>query len=219
MIFCTGYKYQYPFLLTDGGAMVNQKTDQRENLMAKNVDERERNDGNPQLDDTRNVDSVLPRVNLLEDEDVVGKDTEQGHLPPLYKHIFHARYPTLGFIGACKIVLPFLLFHYQAQLFLSVLEGKRQLPPPEQMLLESREEVVKARNSGIPLKYLHRLAANQWEYNQWLADTTGIEPLAPTFAKIYDATRDYRNIDPVLYRRLMFRILNREEFEVTGEVL
>ncbi|XP_018420313.1 PREDICTED: flavin-containing monooxygenase FMO GS-OX-like 4 [Nanorana parkeri] len=212
MLFCTGYKYHYPFLLTDSGVMVNQKMDQRENLMPTNVDELKKE--NPQLNETLNVESDLPRVNLLEDEAIVGTDVEQGHLPPLYKHLFHARYPTLGFIGACKIVIPFPLFHCQVQFFLSVLEGKCQLPPPEEMLLESREEVVKTRNSGIPLKYLHRLAANQWEYNQWLADTTGFEPLAPVLVKIFEATQDHRNIDPLLYRRLMFRILNREEFEM-----
>ncbi|XP_073479005.1 uncharacterized protein [Aquarana catesbeiana] len=213
MIFCTGYKYNYPFLLTGNGVVVNQKTGQRDKLTRKNVDKLEE-----LASEKLNVKSVLPRVDLLEDEDIVGTNGEQGHLPPLYKHLFHARFPTLGFIGAVKIVLPFPLFHCQAQFFLSVLEGKCQLPPPEEMLLESREEVLKTQNSGIPLKYLHRLAENQWEYKQWLADTAGFEPLAPVLVKIFEASRGCRSIDPALYRRLNFQVLNREEFEMKGEV-
>lgn len=227
MIFATGYKYNYPFLLTGSDTTTNQKIDKREKVVRKDVDGLEelgsgkgfkKNDENPQVNETLNVKSALPRVDLLEDEDIVGTNVEQGHLFPLYKHLIHARYPTLGFIGAVKIVIPFPLFHCQAQFFLSVLEGKFQLPPPEKMLLESREDVLKTQNSGIPLKYLHRLGTNQWEYNQWLADTAGFEPLAPVLSKMYEATRNFRNMDPALYRRLNFRILNREEFEMKGEV-
>ncbi|XP_072255478.1 uncharacterized protein [Pyxicephalus adspersus] len=199
LIFCTGYKYNYPFLLSDS----------KEELEYK-----ENNEENPQL----NVQLLCAKVDLLEDEDIVGTNVEQGHLLPLYKHLFHARYPTLGFIGACKIVVPFPFFHCQAQFFLSVLEGKCKLPPPEKMLVESREEVFEAQTSGIPLKYLHRLAGKQWEYNQWLANTARLEPLAPVLSKLYESTRSFRNLDPSLYRRLNFRILNREEFEVRGEL-
>ncbi|XP_040202694.1 flavin-containing monooxygenase FMO GS-OX4-like [Rana temporaria] len=227
LIFCTGYKYTYPFLLTGSNMMENQKIDQRDKMKRKNLDELielesgkgfKKNEENPQVNETLTVKSVLPRVDLLEDEDIVGTNGEQGHLPPLYKHLFHARYPTLGFIGAVKFVIPFSLFHCQAQFFLSVLGGKFQLPPPEEMLSESREEVLKTQNSGIPLKYLHRLGKNYWEYMQGLADTAGFEPLAPVLCKIFQACWNFKNIEPTLYRRLNFKLLNREEYEMKGEV-
>ncbi|PIO31992.1 hypothetical protein AB205_0115190, partial [Aquarana catesbeiana] len=160
LIFCTGYKYTYPFLLTSSYTMDNQKIDRRDKMKRKNVDKLmelksgkgfKKNEENSQVNETLTVKSVLPRVDLLEDEDIVGTNAEQGHYPPLYKHLFHARYPTLGFIGAVKFVLPFPLFHFQVQFFLFVLEGKFQLPPPDKMLSESREEVLKTQNSGIPL--------------------------------------------------------------------
>ncbi|KAM4035868.1 uncharacterized protein ACNLHF_014929 isoform 1-T2 [Anomaloglossus baeobatrachus] len=154
---------------------------------------------------------------FLEDEDVENPDLGKGHLPPLYKCLIHARYPTLGFIGACKIVVPFPLVHCQAQFFLLALEGKCPLPPPEQMLSESRQELIKHRASGLPLKYLYRLGQNQWEYNQWLADTAGLEPLAPVLRKLYEATRNFRGADPLVYRKINFKILNREEFEIKKE--
>ncbi|XP_073480265.1 uncharacterized protein [Aquarana catesbeiana] len=227
LIFCTGYKYTYPFLLTSSYTMDNQKIDQRDKMKRKNVDELielksgkgfQKYEENPQVNETFTVKSVLPRVDLLEDEDIVRTNGEQGHYPPLYKHLFHARYPTLGFIGAVKFVLPFPLFHFQVQLFLSVLEGKFQLPPPDKMLSESREEVLKTQNSGIPLKYLHRLGKRFLEYMQWLADAAGFEPLAPVLCKILQASWNFRNIEPTLYRRLNFQLLNREEYEMKGEV-
>ncbi|KAM9312132.1 uncharacterized protein PAF06_010042 [Gastrophryne carolinensis] len=171
LIFCTGYKYSYPFLLTRDHMMVN-KDVQEENRFEKHLQSNE-------YVECENLD----KRDLVEGENIVGPDVGQGHLPPLYKHLIHAHYPTLCFIGACKIVVPFPLFHCQAQFFLSVLEGKCQLPPPEQMLFESRQEVKYIEKSGIPLKYLHRLDTKQWEYNQWLAETAGFEPLAPVLGQ------------------------------------
>lgn len=232
LIICTGYKYNYPFLLTTSEP--EQKVDQIEKMMAENLEELAKlktmtnnGEGLAKLkfeegfnkngeNKPRNVKATRPGVDLLEDEEIVGTNKDLGHLLPLYKHLFHARYPTLGFIGVCKIVIPFPLFHCQAQFFLSVLEGKCQLPPPQTMLEESRQEVVKAKNVGIPLKYLHRLEMTQWEYNQWLADTAGFEPLAPVLSKMYEATRHFRKLDPDLYRTLDFHVLNREEFEMRG---
>ncbi|XP_044138807.1 flavin-containing monooxygenase FMO GS-OX-like 4 [Bufo gargarizans] len=155
---------------------------------------------------------------FLDGEDMESIDLGTGHLPPLYKHLIHARYPTLCFIGACKIVVPFPLVDCQAQFFLLVLEGKCPLPPPEQMLSESRTEFREHRNSGLPLKYLHRLGPRQWEYNRWLADTAGFEPLAPVLEKLYEAVREFRGVNPVTYRKRNFKILSREEFEMQTEV-
>ncbi|XP_073407740.1 uncharacterized protein [Dendrobates tinctorius] len=178
LIFCTGYKYNYPFFAS--GAEHGDVLD----------------------------------WGFLEGEDIESPDLGKGHLPPLYNQLIHARYPTLGFIGACKIVVPFPLVHCQAQFFLLVLEGKHPLPPPELMLSECRQELIKHRASGLPLKYLYRLGLNQWKYNQWLADTAGFEPLAPVLRKLYEVTRDFRGSNPIIYRRLNFKILNREEFEM-----
>ncbi|XP_069839715.1 uncharacterized protein [Dendropsophus ebraccatus] len=192
LIFCTGYRYNYPFFLP-----------------RRDVDDIT----NGEIPERRDVLDW----GFLEGEDMKRPDLGEGHMPPLYKHIIHARYPSLSFIGACKIVVPFPLVHCQAQFFLLVLEGKCPLPPVEQMLSESRKEYIDHRDFGLPLKYLHRLGLNQWEYNQWLADTAGFEPLAPVLGKLYEATREFRNANPLVYRELNFKVLNREKFEVDTE--
>ncbi|XP_056425069.1 uncharacterized protein LOC130366760 isoform X1 [Hyla sarda] len=192
LIFCTGYQYNYPFFLP--------KTPRRAG------------DG---LTDSEEVEyeDVLD-WGFLEGEDMDRPDRGEGHLLPIYKHLFHARYPTLCFIGACKIVLPFPFVDCQAQFFLLTLEGKCPLPPVEQMLSESRKEYIEHRNSGLPLKYLHLLGPDQFKYNRWLADTAGFEPLAPVLEKLYDAARECRSSNLLEFRKFNYRILNREEFEV-----
>ncbi|KAG8545713.1 hypothetical protein GDO81_020447 [Engystomops pustulosus] len=189
LIFCTGYKYHYPFFLPRTGI--------------SNGHVMERKD-------------VLD-WGFLDGEDIENPDQGKGHLPPLYKCLIHARYPTLGFIGACKIVIPFPFAHCQAQFFLEVLEGKCPLPPTEQMLSESRKELVEHRRAGLPLKYLYRLGDYQWEYAQWLADTANFEPLAPVLAKLFESTRDSRNSNLLMFRNLNYKILDNEEFEVRME--
>ncbi|KAM3924888.1 uncharacterized protein RB166_008259 [Leptodactylus fuscus] len=190
LIFCTGYKYHYPFLFPG--------TQTGEDTIHGEVVEHE----------------DLLDWGFLEGEDQESPDLGKGHLPPLYKHLIHARYPTLGFIGACKIVVPFPLVHCQAQFFLLVLEGKCPLPSPEKMLSEARKELLNHRNSGLSLKYLHRLGQNQWQYSRWLADTARFEPLAPVLAKLYEVTREFRNLNPVIYRNHNFKVLNREDYEM-----
>ncbi|XP_012808849.2 flavin-containing monooxygenase FMO GS-OX-like 4 isoform X2 [Xenopus tropicalis] len=191
LIFCTGYKYNYPFLVParSNGHLASSQ----ESLGANN---------NPQP------------FNLLEDDEFLGPDMGQGHLPPLYKHLIHARYPTLCFIGACKKVVPFPLFNCQALFFLAVLEGKCQLPRPSQMLSESREELKKHLRDGLPLKYLHRLERDQWKYNRCLEETAGFEPLPPVLEKIYEACKSFRKADPTSYRELNFQIVNKDQFRI-----
>ncbi|KAG8545714.1 hypothetical protein GDO81_020448 [Engystomops pustulosus] len=190
LIFCTGYKYHYPFFLPRTGISNGQVMERKDVL----------------------------DWGFLDGEDIENPDQGKGHLPPLYKRLIHARYPTLGFIGACKIVIPFPLVHCQAQFFLEVLEGKCPLPPTEQMLSESRKELVEHRRAGLPLKYLHRLGEKQWEYAQSLADTASFQPLAPVLAKLYEATREFRNSNPLMYRKLNFTILDREDFEMRTDL-
>ena len=47
---------------------------------------------------------------------------------PLYKHIFHLKYPSISFIGLPYSVVPFMLFEIQAYFVASVYTGKTLLP-------------------------------------------------------------------------------------------
>ncbi|XP_053320848.1 uncharacterized protein LOC128492350 [Spea bombifrons] len=220
MIFCTGYKYNYPFLVPEE----DDGMEGMQHLVSNGVEKEAEGLLEPlkdsKADDELNKEGFelcnkLSNMGLLDDE-LTMPDAGQGHLPPLYKHLIHARYPTLCFIGACKIVVPFPLFHCQALFCLAALEGKCPLPSPERMLSESREEFRRHLRSGVHPKYLHRLEANQWDYNQWLAETAGFEPLPPVLKKMYESCRQFRNINPVLYRDYKFDVVNREECRVSA---
>ncbi|OCT90590.1 flavin-containing monooxygenase FMO GS-OX-like 4 [Xenopus laevis] len=208
LIFCTGYKYSYPFLVPCEGKRCSEKT--ASNGHPESSKETLGANEHPQESRLSKEQSV----NLLEEEEFLGPDMGQGHIPPLYRHLIHARYPTLCFIGACKIVVPFPLFNCQVLFFLAVLEGKCQLPPPNKMLSESREELKKHLRDGLPLKYLHRLEREQWRYNHCLAETAGFEPLPPVLQSIYETCRSFRKADPTSYRGLNFQVLSKDQFRI-----
>ncbi|CAH2272697.1 flavin-containing monooxygenase FMO GS-OX4-like [Pelobates cultripes] len=227
LIFCTGYKYYYPFLMK-----------KKEPRMLKNTEE----NGETIVKECFESDSIMNRTGLLlatqeelesielmkckdrlelskkntnwfmMNDELVVPNEGQGHLPPLYKHLIHALYPTMCFIGACKIVLPFPLCHYQVLLFLAVLEGKCLLPSPEQMLSESLDELKNHLSLQLPLKFLHR--PDLWEYKHWLAETAGFEPLPPVMKKILETCKQWMEINPVSYRDFNFEVLSKDEFRV-----
>ncbi|KAM4675398.1 uncharacterized protein O3C94_008089 [Discoglossus pictus] len=236
LIFCTGYKYYYPFLLPEEGQIFIDDTQENGSLRGNRclLESEKKINGKGGLlkseVEQEISESILKRENgveggqkpstynlrLLEYNGVSLPDMGQGHLPPLYKHILHAHYPTMCFVGACKIVVPFPLFHCQALFFLAFLEGKCQLPPQEQILSESQEELMNYLSSGLAPKYLHRLEKCQWEYNRWLAKVGGFEPLPPVLDKLYEACSGFRKCNPILYRNINFEILSRDEFRVVS---
>uniref|UniRef100_A0A8C5MG73 Flavin-containing monooxygenase n=2 Tax=Leptobrachium leishanense TaxID=445787 RepID=A0A8C5MG73_9ANUR len=214
LIFCTGYKYCYPFLESKMDPRSLKDTEELVRVTLPNSLSRsglllETQNGHDACNDQL-------KEGMLAKDTIVIPDEGQGHLPPLYKHLIHARYPTLVFIGACKIVVPFPHVHCQALFFLAVLEGKCPLPSVEQMLSESYKELMDHMSVGLPLKYLHRLAKDQWDYNQWLSKTAGFKPLPPVLRKIYDKCSEFRNTSPIIYRSLKFEILSSEEFRVNS---
>ncbi|KAM8972542.1 uncharacterized protein RCH25_018277 [Pelodytes ibericus] len=232
LIFCTGYKYHYPFLVPEEehgtleGLDKNLGSEEKGPFASNGVVEIPEALENSEEGLSASVVLQKPKEGmserlyssgLLENEELLLPDEGQGHLPPLYKHFIHARYPTMSFISPCKIVIPFPHFHCQALFFLAVLEGRYLLPPPKQMLSESRQELRNHLSSGLALKYLHRLEIGQWEYNHWLAESAGFKPLPPVLQKMYEYCRRFRSSDPKLYRDLRFDILNTEECRVTSE--
>ncbi|KAM4749211.1 uncharacterized protein WCC33_006651 [Rhinophrynus dorsalis] len=217
LIFCTGYRYNYPFLIPRDSQVFNEQTQEDGGQLGCSEESQQANKELSRAKEglNRSGELSMPDMGLLE---VVEPDMGQGHLPPLYKHLIHARYPTMCFIGATKIVVPFPLFHNQVLFFLAVLEGRCPLRSPEQMLSESREELRDHQSAGLALKYLHRLERDQWEYNWWLAETAGFAPLPPVFEKIYEACRMFRYADPSLYRGLNFQKLSDDEFRLIESI-
>ena len=80
--------------------------------------------------------------------------TEENHVEPIYKLLVHMDMPNLFFMGLPAIVVPFPMFHIQAQYILGILEGRAKLPSSEQMREEYEKEKKSLMDRGIPVRYI-----------------------------------------------------------------
>ncbi|XP_015597693.1 flavin-containing monooxygenase FMO GS-OX-like 4 [Cephus cinctus] len=143
-IFCTGYKYKFPFL-----------------------------------------------------DESCGIQVDDNYVSPLYKHLINIAHPTMCLVGIPFVVIPFPMFHMQVQFFLNLLKERFQLPPKADMLEDAKLK--------IPLKrHAHKLANNQWDYNNNLADMGGFKRL-PKFYRIgYMASHSQRLTNLLNYKKSEF---------------
>lgn len=77
--------------------------------------------------------------------------TDDNHVEPIYKYLVHMDYTNLFFMGLPALVIPFPMFHIQAQYVLGILEGRIVLPSPQQMREEYESEKKYLLNQGIPV--------------------------------------------------------------------
>lgn len=86
--------------------------------------------------------------------------TDDNHVEPIYKHLIHMDYPNLFVMGLPGIVIPFPMFHLQAQYILGILEGQIKLPSTKQMYEEYEMEKKALLDRGIPVYiYIHFINA------------------------------------------------------------
>lgn len=88
--------------------------------------------------------------------------TDDNHVEPIYKHLIHMDYPNLFVMGLPGIVIPFPMFHLQAQYILGILEGQVKLPSTKQMYEEYEMEKKALLDRGIPVCiyiYIHFINA------------------------------------------------------------
>ena len=69
--------------------------------------------------------------------------------------------PNLFFMGLPAIVVPFPMFHIQAQYILGILEGRVKLPTPEKMREEYETEKNSLLESGLPVRYFYFILSNK----------------------------------------------------------
>ncbi|XP_076243299.1 uncharacterized protein LOC143184733 [Calliopsis andreniformis] len=140
--------------------------------------------------------------------------TDDNHVEPIYKHLIHMDYPNLFVMGLPGLVIPFPMFHLQAQYILGILEGHVKLPSSEQMRKEYEAEKKALLDQGIPLRHIGRLKERQWEYYDEIAAAANIPSLPPVIRKIYDYTNEMRELDFTTYKNLQYRIIDDENFIV-----
>ncbi|XP_030042805.1 flavin-containing monooxygenase FMO GS-OX-like 4 isoform X2 [Microcaecilia unicolor] len=141
----------------------------------------------------------------------VGLRADKDLLYPLYKHLVHARFPTLFFIGVCKTIVPFPFFDRQARFALAVLAGSCPLPPTTRMEAEVEAEYRCFLGSGGRPKHFHRMDSLQWSYSRDLATAGGFPQLLPVIQKIYEMVKASRVQDIIGYKKINVFILGPEE--------
>lgn len=77
--------------------------------------------------------------------------TDDNHVEPIYKHLVHTDMPNLFFMGLPGLVIPFPMFHIQAQYILRILDGSIKLPSCEEMRLDYQREKSMLLQQGIPV--------------------------------------------------------------------
>uniref|UniRef100_A0A3Q3WGM7 Flavin-containing monooxygenase n=1 Tax=Mola mola TaxID=94237 RepID=A0A3Q3WGM7_MOLML len=94
----------------------------------------------------------------------LGLDVQDHLVSPLYRFLMPPAFPSLFFIGICKIICPFPHFHCQVQFALAVLDGSVTLPSAAQMEDEVRREQREKMEQGVQQRHLLILNQDQWEY-------------------------------------------------------
>ena len=108
--------------------------------------------------------------------DNVGLSNEVGErrVGPLYKQLFHARHPTLSFIGLPHSVVPFPLFEFQAEAVASAAKCDfRSLPPAREREISAAADFNAGGPSGTRVLDTHYLSDFQWDYCREMCAMSG----------------------------------------------
>ncbi|XP_051884476.1 uncharacterized protein zgc:77439 [Pristis pectinata] len=138
----------------------------------------------------------------------VGLNIKDHRVTPLYKHIVHTTFPTLLFIGLCKTVCPFPLFHCQVLFALATLDGTCKLPPKPDMDAVTECEYKSCLQNGISHRHFHKLDSLQWNYIDELVHLAKSDPLPPVTKDLYEANKEMRKQDLCNYKRFNYEIVS-----------
>ncbi|XP_028276900.1 flavin-containing monooxygenase FMO GS-OX-like 4 [Parambassis ranga] len=133
---------------------------------------------------------------------------------PLYRFMMPPAFPSLFFIGICKIICPFPNFNCQVQFALAVLDGSVTLPPQAQMEEEVLRDLQEKVERGVKQHHLLKMDQDQWEYCEVLARSAGFPPLPPVVRSLYEEVWRQRQVHPENYRRLNYRLISSTRWEL-----
>ncbi|XP_067651450.1 uncharacterized protein [Haliotis asinina] len=127
---------------------------------------------------------------------------ENERVTPLYKHLIHTEFPTLSFIGICKVVCPFPQFHFQVLVALSVLDGSLKLPSQNDMNQDIEKDYQHRLSQGLLPRYAHHMGPRQWAYNDELADMAQCPRLDQQVMELYNTVHEWRARDAATYKKM-----------------
>lgn len=143
----------------------------------------------------------------------LGVEIQEEALSGLYRFLLPPAFPSMFFIGMCKLIVPFPNFHCQVQFAVSVLDGSVVLPPRAQMESEARLVLQQKEERGVERRHLLVLQQDQWEYCGALARSAGFTPILPVIRSLYEEVWRQRRIHPRNYRRTNYRLLSATQWQ------
>ncbi|KAF6740043.1 Flavin-containing monooxygenase FMO GS-OX-like 3 [Oryzias melastigma] len=146
----------------------------------------------------------------------LGLEVEDHLVTPLYRFMVPPAFPSLFFIGICKIICPFPNFNCQVQFALAVLDGSISLPSRTQMEDEVRGDLQRKLDRGVQRRHLLKMDQDQWQYCEGLARSAGFPPLPPVVRSLYEEVWRQRQIHPENYRKLNYRLVSDTQWEVVN---
>ncbi|XP_044980054.1 flavin-containing monooxygenase FMO GS-OX-like 4 [Hordeum vulgare subsp. vulgare] len=126
---------------------------------------------------------------------------DDNRVGPLYKHVFPPHLaPHISFIGLPFKAILFPVFQLQSSWVAGVLSGRIELPSPEEMTQEVAAFYSDMEARGCPKRFTHDLGASTFEYEDWLAERSGLERMEEWRRAIYVAARGRLRGRPESYR-------------------
>ncbi|XP_064610332.1 uncharacterized protein LOC135474701 isoform X2 [Liolophura sinensis] len=147
-----------------------------------------------------------------------GLEIKDERITPLYKHMIHTTFPTLFFIGMCKIICPFPQFHCQILVTMAILEGSVQLPCKEEMDADTEADFQRRLGEGLPIRHAHLMGKRQWSYNDELAVIGHFQPIDKSLQNLYNHVHATRVKDLMNYKKICYELTDSENFRVVGSV-
>ncbi|CAK6979176.1 uncharacterized protein LOC128371011 [Scomber scombrus] len=144
----------------------------------------------------------------------LGLEIQDQVVSPLYRFIMPPAFPSLFFIGICKIICPFPNFDCQVQFSLAVLDGSVTLPPRTQMEDKALRGLREKASRGVLQRHLLIMDKDQWEYCEALARSAGFPPLRPVVRSLYEEVWQQRRIHPENYRSNNYRLISDTQWEL-----
>lgn len=151
---------------------------------------------------------------FLNNESVDLKLDKDGAMLNLYKHLIHIDRPSLSIVGIPNTVSPFPLMHQQCGYVAKVLAGTAKLPSAEAMRQDVQNEIEMCQTYAKPMKHFHQFGALQFQYNDMMADLSGLPRNPKIMETLYLHNSRVRRADLVNYKQLRFEQINDEEFRV-----
>ncbi|KAL7847642.1 hypothetical protein AOLI_G00223600 [Acnodon oligacanthus] len=144
----------------------------------------------------------------------LGLEVEHHLVAPLYKYLLPPAFPSLFFLGICKLICPFPHFHCQVQFALAVLEGTVQLPSREVMEEDAERERMRKTQMGVQAKHHLKMGSEQWVYYQDLATTAGFSPPQPVIQSLYEEVERQRQAKPQAYKQINYRLVDATQWQL-----